>query len=69
MLLFCVKTIAKESHSFELGCLKKKKKKKKERKKERKKTFWQSADFLVRYVCNVFMPVGVLFVMKTLEDE
>jgi len=28
MLLFCVKTIMKESHKFELACLKKKKKKK-----------------------------------------
>ena len=26
MLLFCVKTIVKESHKFELACLKKKKK-------------------------------------------
>jgi len=25
MLLFCVKTIVKESHNFELSCLKKKK--------------------------------------------
>ena len=49
MLLFCLKTIIKESPSFELAHLKKKVKKK-ERKKERKKekhfgslmTFWFS---------------------------
>jgi len=32
MLLFCVKTIVKESRKFELGCQKKKKKKKKKEK-------------------------------------
>jgi len=36
MLLFCVKTIVKESRKFELACLKKKKKKKK---KKKEKTF------------------------------
>ena len=50
---------------------KKKKKKKKEEEEEEKKkqTFWPSVDFLVRYFCNAFVPLGVLFVMKTLEDE
>jgi len=42
MLLFCAKTIVKESHSFELARLKK------------KKTFWPSGDFLVRYFHNAF---------------
>ena len=43
MLLFCAKTIVKESRKFELACLKKKKeeeeeeKKKKKKKKEKKK--------------------------------
>ena len=32
MMLFCAKTIVKESHNFELACLKKKKKKKKKKK-------------------------------------
>ena len=45
MLLFCVKTIVKESHKFELSHLKKKKKKKKMKKKKGKHfgrlvTFW-----------------------------
>jgi len=37
MLLFCVKTIVKESRKFELAHLKKKKKKKKNKKKKKKK--------------------------------
>ena len=75
-----MKTIMKESRKFELTCLKKRRKKKRKRKKKKKKkkeeaekkkkqTFWPSVDFLVRYFCNAFVPLGVLFVMKTLEDE
>ena len=37
MLLFCAKTIVKESRKFELACLKKKKKKKKKKKRKKKK--------------------------------
>jgi len=48
MLLFCVKTIVKGSHKFELARLKKKKKKKE------RKTFWPYGDFLVRYFRNAF---------------
>ena len=42
MLLFCAKTIVKESHKFELAGLKKKKKKKKKKEKHfgRPTTFW-----------------------------
>ena len=42
MLLFCAKTIMKESHKFELACLKKKKKKKKKKEEERETLviFW-----------------------------
>jgi len=47
MLLFCAKTIVKESRKFELARLKKKKKKKKRKKKKKKEkhfgrlvTFW-----------------------------
>ena len=48
MLLFCAKTIVKESRKFELARLKKKKNKKKKKKKKKKKekhfgrlvTFW-----------------------------
>jgi len=50
MLLFCVKSIVKESHKFELARLKKAKKKKK---KERK-TFWPAGNFLVWYFCDAF---------------
>ena len=41
MLLFCAKTIVKESRKFELARLKKKKKKKK---KKKEKHFWPSGD-------------------------
>ena len=65
MLLFCVKTIVKESCKFELAHLKKKKKK-----EERKKNIlviWRlSGSVLLR--CFL-APLGMLFVMKTLEDE
>ena len=40
MLLFCTKTIVKESRKFELARLKKKKKKKKEKHFGRLATFW-----------------------------
>jgi len=39
MLLFCAKTIVKESRKFELAQLKKKKKKEEEEKEEERKTF------------------------------
>jgi len=60
MLLFCAKTIVKESCKFELARLKKKKK---EKKNCRLATFWFGT-------LRCFLaPLGVLFVMKTLEDE
>jgi len=40
MLLFCAKTVVKESRKFELARLKKKKKKKKEKHFGRLVTFW-----------------------------
>ena len=43
MLLFCAKTIVKESRKFELACLKKKKKKKKEKHFGCLATFWFGA--------------------------
>ena len=71
ILLFCAKTIMKESHKFELARLKKKKKNKKKKKKRRtkrkeeeeeeeeeRKTFWPSGDFLVRCFRGAF---AVLF--------
>ena len=54
MLLFCAKTIVKESRKFELARLKKKKKKKKRRRRRRRRTFWPSGDFLVRYIRDAF---------------
>ena len=55
MLLLCAKTIVKESRKFELARLKKKKKKK----------------ILAGSVLSrcILASLGVLFVMKTLEDE
>ena len=64
MLLFCAKTIMKESCSFELSNLKKKKKKKK---MMMILAIWRLSG-LVLSRC-FFMPVGMLFIMKTLEDE
>ena len=60
-LLFVQKQSCKQ---FELASLNKKK-------KEKHFGFWSSVDFLVWYIHNVvfFEPLGVLFIMKTLEDE
>ena len=44
-------------------------KKEEEEKEEERKTFWLSGDFLVWYFHDFLAPLGVLFVMKTLEDE
>ena len=69
MLLFCVKTIVKESCNFEKEKKKKKNKKKKKGKKKKKEkhgclvTFWFGTS---RYF---FVILGMLFVRKTLEDE
>ena len=56
MLLFCSKTIVKESHKLELASLK-------------KNIFLATGDFLAGALVMFLAPVGVLFVMKTLEDE
>ena len=64
MLLFCAKTIVKDSRKFELARLKKKKKKKK-----KEKHFGRlvtSGSVLSRCI---LAPLGVFFIMKTLEDE
>jgi len=59
MLLLCAKTIMKESHKFEIACQKKKKKK--------NLAIWRlSGSILSRCI---LAPLGVLFIMKTLEDE
>ena len=77
MLLFCAKTIMKESRKFELARLKKKKKKKKRKKKKKKKRkkkkkekhFGCLATFWFGTFAMLLAPLGVLFVMKTLKDE
>ena len=61
MLLFCAKTVVKESRKFELARLKKKKKK--------EKHFGRLATFWFGTFAMLLAPLGVLFVMKTLEDE
>ena len=64
MLLFCAQTIVKESLKFELARLKKKKK---EKHFGRLAIFWfDTFAILSRWV---LAPLGVLFVMKTLENE
>ena len=63
MLLFCAKTIVKESHKFELAYVKKKKK---EYVKKNVLAVWRlSGSVLLRCL---LAPLGVLFVMKTLKD-
>jgi len=64
MLLFCVKTIVKESRKFKLAHLKKKKKKKKKKKRRKKNILavWRPSG-LVLSRCYL-APMGVLFVMK-----
>jgi len=65
MLLFCVKSIVRESRKFELTSLKKKKKRR--RRKKNILAAWRlSGSVLSR--CFV-VPLGVLFVIKTLKDE
>jgi len=53
-MLFCVKTIVKESRKFELARLKKKKKKKKKMKKKKNIFKWPSGNFLARYFRDAF---------------
>jgi len=59
MLLFCAKTIVKESRKFELARLKKKKK---------EKHFGRPATFWFGTFAMLFSATGCV-VMKTLEDE
>jgi len=69
MLLFCVKTIMKEPHNFELAHLKKKKRKKKKKKKDNILAVRRLSGSVL-FQCY-FMPLGnaILFIMKTLKDE
>ena len=60
MLLFCAKTIVKESLKFELAHLKKKKE---------EKHFGCLVTFWFGTFAMFLAPLGMLFVMKTLEDE
>ena len=53
------KTIVKESCKFELVCLKKKK----------EKHFGRVATFWFGTFAMLLVPLGMLFVMKTLKDE
>jgi len=68
MLLFCGKTIVKESRKFELARLKKKKEKEKKKKKKKKiLAIWRLSDSVLSR--RFLAPLGVFFVMKTLENE
>jgi len=69
MLLFCAKTIVKESLKFELARLKKKKKKKKKKKRKKEKHFGRLATFWFGASRCFLAPLGGLFVIKTLENE
>lgn len=59
MWLFCVKTIMIEFRNFELAQLK----------KEEEKQFWLFDNFLVQYFHELFVPLGILLALETLEDE
>ena len=59
MLLFCAKTIVKESRRFELARLKKKKKKKKKKNKE--KHFGRLATFWFGTFAKLFSVTGCVF--------
>ena len=59
-MLFCAKTIVKEPRKFELARLKKKKK---------EKRFGHLATFWFGAFAMLVVPLGVFFVMKTLENE
>jgi len=61
MLLFCVKTIVKESRKFELACLKKKKKK--------EKGFGRLVTFWFCTFVMLFSATGHVVRHETLEDE
>ena len=60
MLLFCAKTIVKESRKFELARLKKKKKKKKKmmKKKKKEKHFGRLATFWCGTFAMLFSATG-----------
>jgi len=63
MLLFCAKTIVKESHKFELARLKKKKKmkKKKKKKKKKEKHFGRRVTFWFGTFAMLFSATGYVF--------
>jgi len=58
MLLFCAKTIVKESRKFELARLKKKKKK---NKKKKEKHFGRLATFWFGAFARCFSAIGCVF--------
>ena len=58
MLLFCVKTIVKESREFELARLKKKKMKKKKKKKKKEKHFGRLVTFWFGTFALLFSATG-----------
>jgi len=59
----------KQSQIWTSRLKKKKRKKKKKKKKKKEKHFGHLASFCFNTFSMLFSPLGVLFVMKTLEDE
>jgi len=68
MLLFCVKTIMKESRNFEVDRLKKKKKKKKKKKNE-EKHFGRLATFWFSTFAMLFCPTRHVVGHEALENK
>jgi len=68
MLLFCTRTIVKESRNFERKNERKKERKKERTKEEEEKHFGHFAAFWIGTFMIVFCATRVLLVMKTLDD-
>ena len=63
MLLFCVKTIVKESHKSELE------EEEEQQQQQQQQHFGRLVTFWFGTFAMLLVPLGVFFVMKTLEDE
>ena len=63
MLLFCVKTVVKVSHNFDLACLKNKKKRKKEKHFGHLVTFWFGT------FAMLFRATGHVFCHENTQNE
>jgi len=69
MLPFCAKTIVKESREFELARRRiRRRRRRRRRRRKKEKHFGRLVTFWFGNFA-ILAPLGVFFVMKTLEDE